>query len=260
LLLAVGAGAGLAGAQDLGDRLTDRLYSAEDAADFLSQPWQLNLQPTYERKATGGSTGYLLLQPYLRLDVGVLLFTRFEWPVPQVDGSDGSVTAGVGDLQWLNLVGLAESERWGKVGLGPVFVFPTASSTEMGQGKYQMGPALGYVNRAVPGWQFSLLLQQFFSFAGNPDRATVNQLTLQPFVTKFLPGEWYVQTKPIIEVDFANGTSSVPLDLVVGKVIAGRWNLYLEATVYPGWTSAPTTDYKLTLNVGYLLPSPLSRR
>jgi Outer membrane efflux protein len=65
-----------------------------------------------------------------------------------------------------------------------------------------------------------------------------------------------VETKPTVTVNFAKGTSSVPLDLVVGKVVAGRWNVYLEATIYPGWTSPPSTDYKLTLNVGYLFPSP----
>jgi hypothetical protein len=245
-------------AQDLGARLTETLYSAEDAADFLSQPWKFNLQPTYERQATGGSTGYLLLQPYLRFDLGVLLWTRFQWPVAQVDDDGGSITAGVGDLQWLNLIGLAGSEKWGRMGIGPVFVFPTGSSSEMGQGKYQIGPALGYVNRAVKGWQFALLLQQFFSFAGDPDRSRVNTLKLQPYITKLLPDSWYVQTKPTVELNFVKGASTVPLNLVVGKVVGGRWDLYLEATVYPGWTSPPTNDYKLTLNLGYLIPSPLA--
>jgi hypothetical protein len=259
VLLACGAGPASATAQDVRSRLTERHYTTEDAADFLSQPWQFNLQPTYERQANGTSTGYLLLQSYLRFDLGLLLWMRFEWPVPQVDDMTGPTQAGVGDLQWLNLVGVGGSERWGKIGLGPVLVFPTASSPDMGQGKYQIGPALGYVNRSVEGWQFALLLQQFFSFAGDPDRARVNELKLQPFVTRLLPDSWYVQTKPVIELNFAKGTSSVPLDLVVGKVFGGRWNVYLEATADPGWTSPPTRDYKLTLNVGYLFPSPLIR-
>jgi hypothetical protein len=246
-------------AQDLGARLTETLYTAEDAADFLALPWRLNVQPTYQRPKGGGNIGYVLLQPELTFDVGLFLWTRFEWPVPQVDDTSGAIRAGVGDLQWLNLAVLAESEMWGKFGIGPVFVFPTASYSEMGQGKYQIGPALGYVNRAVPGWQFSFLLQQFFSFAGDPDRSLVNELKLQPYITKLLPDSWYVQTKPIITVNFAKGTNSVPLNLVIGKVVSGRFNLYLEATVYPSWTSPPTTDYKLTLNIGYLFPSPLAR-
>jgi len=245
-------------AQDVGSGLKETLYSAEDAADFLSQPWKFNLQPTYERRANG-SSGYLLLQPYLTFDAGVLIWTRFEWPVPQVDDQGGSTTAGVGDLQWVTLGGLMASERYGRLGTGPVFVFPTASSSEMGQGKFQIGPALGYSYRGLKAWQFAFLLQQFFSFAGDPDRSRVNELKLQPYVTRLLSDSWYVQTKPTIELNFAKGTSSVPLDLVIGTVVGGRWSLYLEATVYPGWTSPPSTDYKLTLNVGYLFPPPLSR-
>ena len=61
------------------------------------------------------------------------------------------------------------------------------------------------------------------------------------------------------EVNFAEGTSRVSLDLVVGKVVGGRLDLSLEATVDPGWTSAPTPDDKPTLNIGSLFPSPLAR-
>jgi hypothetical protein len=243
-----------------GPRTENPAYSAGDATDPLRENWTFSLQPTYERQSAGGSIGYMLLQPELRFDIGPLLYMRFQWPVPQVNDGTGPTRAGVGDLQWLNLVGGPLPREWGKLGVGPVFVFPAASSAQMGQGKFQIGPALGYSNRAVRGWQFAFLLQQFFSFAGDADRATVNELKLQPFITKLLPDSWYVETKPTITLNFAKSTSSVPLDLVVGKVVAGRWNLYLEATVYPGWTSPPSTDYRLTLNAGYLFPSPITGR
>jgi hypothetical protein len=69
-----------------------------------------------------------------------------------------------------------------------------------------------------------------------------------------------VGTQPTITVDFAKGTSSVPLDLVVGKVLGGRWNLNVKATVYPRWTSPPTKDYELTLSIGYHFPALLPRQ
>src|SRR5262245_52832684 len=97
---------------------------------------------------------------------------------------------------------LGTSKTWGTLGIGQVLVFPAATRSEMGDGKYQAGPALGYMNKAVPGWQFAFLLQQYFSFAGDPQRSRVNQVTLQPFVTKFLANSWYLQTQPIITVDF----------------------------------------------------------
>ena len=110
---------------------------------------------------------------------GITVSLLLEWPIPDVDNENGPTRAGVGDLAWLTLFLVEGSKQWGALGLGPVIVFPTASHSEMGDGKYQVGPALGYVNKAVKGWQFALLLQQYFSVAGDPRRSRVNQLTLQ---------------------------------------------------------------------------------
>jgi hypothetical protein len=82
---------------------------------------------------------------------------------------------------------------------------------------------------------------------------------LQPFVTKLLPHSWYVQSQPIITLDFAKETSSVALNLVILKLFAGRWNVNVQATVYPRWTSPPSRDYELRLSIGYQLPALLSK-
>lgn len=235
-------------------------YSAKEANALLPPHWTITLQPTYERARGGGNTGYVLIKPELVFDVGLRLWTRVEWPVAWIDDVTGPTHAGIGDLTWLTLAVLVHSERWGKLGAGAVLVFPTASHTEMGQGKYQAGPALGWDNDAVPGWRFAFLLQQFFSFAGDTDRSRINQLSLQPIVTKLLPHAWYLKTQPTITVDLETGTSSVPLNLVIGKVLGGRWNVQVEANVYPDWTSRPSNDFKVLLSVGYLFPSPFVTR
>jgi hypothetical protein len=76
----------------------------------------------------------------------------------------------------------------------------------MGQGKYQLGPALDYVNDGVPGGSSSFS-SSGISRSPDPQRPRVNQLTLQPFVTKLLPDAWYVQTQPVITLDFVHGPS-----------------------------------------------------
>ena len=238
-----------------------RRFTVEEATEPFPTPWTLNVQPTYTAKNGGGSTSYLQLQPILSFDVGLPLAMRFEWNIPDVDQqASGSVVAGIGDLTWLSILFLGQSERWGKIGAGPVFVFPTASPEELGQGKYQVGPALYYVNKAVPKWQFAFLLQQFFSFAGDTSAAAINQLKLQPLVTTYLPDSWYIESKPTITLNFKKHTSSVPLDLVIGRLIAGRWNLYLEGTVFPAWGAKPSNNYTITLNIGYVMESPLQRK
>ena len=196
-------------------------FSAAEVISPIPVTSSVTLEPTYVRRADGTFNAYVKLKPVLVVESGLPFFTRIEWPIPDVDNENGPTRAGVGDLTWLTLFLVEGSKQWGALGLGPVFVFPTASHSEMGDGKYQVGPALGYVNKAVKGWQFALLLQQYFSVAGDPQRSRVNQLTLQPFVNWLLPGSWYVETQPVITLDFAKGTSSVPLNLVVGKVSRG---------------------------------------
>jgi hypothetical protein len=46
---------------------------------------------------------------------------------------------------------------------------------------------------------------------------------------------------------------------VIRIVFAGRWNVNLQATVYPRWTSPLTNDYELRLSIGYHLPALFSK-
>ena len=230
-------------------------FSLEDVLDPIPKTSSVTVQPTYQRNTDGTYEAYVKFKPVIVVESGLPLITRIEWNIPEVDNENGPTNAGVGDLTWLTLFLLGSSKTWGTLGMGPVLVFPTASHSEMGDGKYQAGPALGYMNKAVPGWQFAFLLQQYFSFAGDPQRSRVNQLTLQPFITKLLPDSWYVQTQPIITLDFVKSTSSVPVNLVVGRLFAGRWNVSVQATGYPPWTSPPSKQYELRFSVGYQFPA-----
>lgn len=61
-------------------------------------------------------------------------------------------------------------------------------------------------------------------------------------------------------MNFEEGTSSVPLDLVVGKALAGHWNLSHKGTAYPDWTSRLTRDDEAVFTIGHHLPALFSRR
>jgi hypothetical protein len=55
------------------------------------------------------------------------------------------------------------------------------------------------------------------------------------------------------------GHDSIPVNLVVGKLFAGRWNLSVPASGHPSWTSSPSKKYELILSVGYQLPALWSK-
>ena len=248
------------GASPSAEQRQARGYSPREITDPIPFHSSINRQPTYQQNRGGGGQSYVKLKAILVVEAGLPLISRVEWPIPEVDWQNGSATAGIGDLTWLNLFLVGGPAAWGKVALGPVFVFPTASPPDMGQGKYQVGPALGYVNDALHRWQFALLVQQFFSFAGDPKRGAINQLQIQPFVTKYLGESWYLQSQPIITVNFEQGTSSVPLNFVVGKIVDRRWDFNLQVSLYPRWTSPPTKDYEVIVNIGYHFPALFSRQ
>ena len=79
-----------------------------------------------------------------------------------------------------------------RFGLGPTFVFPTATSKFAGQGAWQAGPACAAVYTRVPRLLIGFLLQNPISFAyTSPDRPSQNTLAFQP-VALFFSLRWVV--------------------------------------------------------------------
>jgi hypothetical protein len=92
-------------------------------------------------------------------------------------------TTGFGDMYYVGLFSPKSSIRhesgassvWGG---GFDLAFPTASEDILGSGKYSMGPSALYVYLGKK-WKVGGLVQQYFSFAGESDRDTVNTTNLQ---------------------------------------------------------------------------------
>ena len=80
-------------------------------------------------------------------------------------------------------------------------MLPTATEKELGTGKYSAGPT-GVIFIARHPWTFGALINNVWSFAGQSTRATVNQMTLQPFVNYNLPGGWYLTSSPLITANW----------------------------------------------------------
>jgi hypothetical protein len=108
-------------------------------------------------------------------------------------------------------------------GVGPTMVIPTATSTVLGQGKLSFGPSV--VALVQPGhWTLGFLVNNVWSVAGSTHRPSVNQMTLQYFVTYNLKKGWNINTGPIVTAnwhnqaggDAANGDDTTP---------GGRWTI-----------------------------------
>jgi hypothetical protein len=67
------------------------------------------------------------------------------------------------------------------IGVGPTFVFPTATSKSVGRGAWQAGPALGAIYSEIPGLLIGFVAQNPVSFAyTSPKRPPQNTFQLQP--------------------------------------------------------------------------------
>jgi hypothetical protein len=111
----------------------------------------------------------------------------------------------------------------GKViwGAGPVFQFPTATDTYLGQGKLGIGPTLVVLTQPGP-WTIGALVNNVWSVAGSGGRPAVNQMTLQYFINYNLKKGWYLGTQPILTANWeaANGDRwVVPFGGGIGRVM-----------------------------------------
>jgi hypothetical protein len=151
------------------------------------------------------------------------------------------------------------------IGVGPSFVFPTATSRSAGQGAWQAGPALGAIYTGIPGLLVGFVAQNPVSFAyTSPDRPPQNTFQLQPVFALHLWRRWYLRSA---EANWAMGwrrhsPTMLPLSLGIGRTlvrpglppmsffITGQWMVYRQYAPI-----APQT----TINFGITVAFPQLR-
>ena len=79
-------------------------------------------------------------------------------------------------------------------GAGPIFEFPTASSSELGTGRWSAGPTAALVYSEGP-WLNAILTYHLMSFAGNRARGSVNQTYIEPMISYNLDSGWYARCR-----------------------------------------------------------------
>src|SRR5215831_12858411 len=86
-------------------------FSTGEVLDPIPKTSSITFQPTYVRRTDGTYQAYVQLKPVIVVESGLPLFTRIQWPIPEVDDENGPTNAGVGDLTWLTLLLLGARKR-----------------------------------------------------------------------------------------------------------------------------------------------------
>ncbi|HUO04652.1 MAG TPA: hypothetical protein VMU16_05590 [Candidatus Binataceae bacterium] len=125
---------------------------------------------------------------------------------------------GFTDLQSSLFLTPAKNTTW-VWGVGPIFQFPTASSSELGTGRWSAGPTAALVESDGP-WFNGVIAYHLMSYAGNRRRGSVNQTYIEPQASYNFESGWYIQCDPAITYDWtadAANAWTIPMGADVGK-------------------------------------------
>jgi hypothetical protein len=211
--------------------------------DPVSTTWSMKLQNSVNLLDINGHGDQvqdtLTLQPLMPvwLASDLKLITRPKFTLldddPYTKQGELRHATGFGDTI-LDLALSPRSDPW-LLGLGPTFVFPTANRDQIGQGKWQIGPA-GVAGYRAEKWLVSAIVQQWWSYAGSASRPAVSVLNLQYIASYFLGAGWSIGTSPTIKVDWEASSGNrvtFPFGPALGKVVkvAGELPVKFEIEV-----------------------------
>ena len=143
-------------------------------------------------------------------------------------------------------------------GLGAAILFPSATSDQLGAGKWGLSPSIALF--IEPKWgSLLVLVHNYWSIAGGSNRSDVNQLQLEPTLSYNLPHGWYLTSQPTIGADWTQPTSERWL-LPIGGGVGRSFNLGeqgIDSNLAAYWNAVRPTNqskWQLSLQFSFLFP------
>ena len=194
---------------------------ANPVAALISVPFQLNYDQDIG-PADDGERWNLNIQPVvpITLNEDWNIISRTIMPlVAQSDIFPGAGSqSGLGDIQQSVLFSPVEPTESGWiVGVGSVFLLPTATDDLLGTEKWGLGPT-GVALKQQGSWTYGVLANHVTSIGGSSKRPDINATFMQPFVSYTTPTAWTFSANLESTYDWESEQWSIPLNLVASKV------------------------------------------
>jgi len=188
-------------------------------AALISVPFQFNYDSGYDN---GGEKWLLNIQPVIPIDLSEKwnLISRTIVPVvEQTNVVNDDSQSGLGDtVQSFFFSPKKPTASGWIIGVGPAALLPTATDELLGQDQWALGPTAVALKQTESGWTYGALMNQLWSVAGDDDRADVNNLFLQPFLTKGLGKGRTLSFNLESSYDWERSQWTVPFNLGFSKV------------------------------------------
>jgi hypothetical protein len=231
---------------------------ANPVASLLSVPFQFNYDGGYGPQ--DGHKTFVNFQPVIPISVSDdwNMISRTILPVAwQDDVVPGTEQFGLGDTVQSLFFSPKEAGPFGLIwGVGPVFLLPTATQTELGSEKWGAGPTVVGLRQSGP-WTYGMLANQIWSFAGDGNRADVNAAFLQPFLNYTTPNATTLFLNTETTYDWNAGHASVPINAGVNQLFSiGGQKIQVGAGVRY-WVDGPDggpEGFGARLNLIFLFP------
>src|SRR5450631_542618 len=157
---------------------------ANPIASLISVPFQNNT--FYGIGAYKGTQNVMNLQPVvpIKLNDNLNLITRYIIPIVTQYNITGQNTSqsGLGDATVSAFLSPSHTKNGLTWGAGAAFLVPTATSSDLGTGKFGVGPT-AVILKQGNGMTYGALVNQIWSVGGQKDKPDVSQLFVQPFFT-----------------------------------------------------------------------------
>jgi len=107
--------------------------------------------------------------------------------------------------------------------VGPALVMDTATSDNLGQGAWSLGPSAVFLKIGKE-WVTGALINNVWSVSEEQGRPSVNQMLLQPFINYNFPTKpgRYLSFSPVITANWKADSGqkwTIPLGLSIGQIM-----------------------------------------
>ncbi len=141
-------------------------------------------------------------------------------------------------------------------GVGPVFLFPTATDSLLGGDKWSAGPA-GVVLTTLGPWTLGVLANHVWSFAGDDKRQDISNTFAQPFASYTWPSAWTASIQSETTYNWKSEQWSIPINVSASRLIRfGQLPVSLQAGV-GYWLDSPPAGpegWRFRLQASIVLP------